>query len=447
MQPYPSRRNPAPAGTRAWRPARLAGAALALLAPGLAAAAQWDYVPTIMTGLAYETNPRYVSQDELEDDAGSLFVDGSLDIINETQRRTLGARPRVRISRYQGTEDDSSLDTDDWYLPVNATWRDVRTQYALRAQYSDVSTRDSETFVTDPNDPGQPGSSGRLVPIEESQQRWFVSPSASYQLSARDVLSATLSYDDVSYDKAELTNRSDYEYGYADTTWTRSLGLKDRVSGTLNVSGFRAQQPGNTVENETFTYGFNVGYQHAYSDLTTFGVTAGYSRSDVSLSGLPAVNGLPCFDPGQQQFVLCELESSEDNFVGEAFVRQATADTITTELRVSRSIRPNSDGAQTTADSLSLYVTKEFGPLLEGSIGATYVAQEAVGADVAGALAQRFDRDYMRFDVTVERRLSRTWWLNGRYSYSSDEQSSGFSAETENHVVSVFVRYGALGRY
>lgn len=449
MQANASRRRPAPAavGAGARRTACLAGATLALLAPGIVAAAQWDYLPKIATGLYYETNPRYVSQDELENDAGSVLVDGTLDITNETQRRTLEARPRVLVARYQGTKDDSSLDRDDWYIPVSATWRDVRSQYGLSAQYSDVSTRDSEIFVTDPNAPGQPGSSGRLVPIEESQQRWYVSPSASYQLSARDVLSATVSYDDVSYDKAEFTNRSDYEYGYADTTWTRSLGLKDRVSGTVNVSGFRAQQPGNTVENETFTYGLNAGYQHAFSDLTTFGLTAGYSRSEVSLSGLPTVNGLPCFDPGAQQFVLCQLESSEDNFVGEAFIRQATANTITTELRVSRSIRPNSDGAQTTADSASVYVTKQFGPQTVGTIGATYVAQEAVGADLAGQLAQRFDRDYVRLDITLRRQLSRTWSVSGRYTYSSDEQRSNVSADTENHQVGVFASFASLGRY
>jgi hypothetical protein len=145
--------------------------------------------------------------------------------------------------------------------------------------------------------------------------------------------------------------------------------------------------------------------------------------------------------------VPCTLKSTDDNFVGEVFFRQSTGQTITTELSASRSIQPNSDGAQVTQDAARIHVAKSFSPRWNGSIGATYIAQEAVGKDVAGTLADRFDRDYVRVEASISFLLSRTWSIAGRYAYSSDDQTSGQSITTKNSTVGLHLRYSGLGTH
>jgi hypothetical protein len=424
------------------------------LAPAAGYALTWDYVPTVILGARYETNPSYVADNDLEDDAYSGVLDLSASLRGEADRARLTFRPRVRFTEYTGAENSDALDQFDWFLPLDGTWGGQRAQYAFAAGYSDISSRESEIRLSDPNEPGQPGSSGRVVIVDEDQERWYVAPSATYLITPRDQLGLTLSLDDVTYDKAELTNRSNYEAGSAGVSWTRSLGIKTRASASVTVDAFRAEQPGSPVENETISYSAEIGYEYAWSDVTTVGLTVGASYSDVSVTGLevidddqnPTTPPVPCFDPQQQALVPCELETDDQNFVGQLFLRQKPAETITTELSVSRSIQPNSDGAQVTQDVARVFVSRDFTPRFGGRIGGTYVRQEAVGSE-NGTLGDRFDREYMQAEVGVTWRLSRSWAIGAAYNFSSDEQKGGIASSTTNNTVNVQLRYQGLGSH
>src|SRR5262245_10331918 len=77
-----------------------------LLAPVAGHCMTWDYLPTIIVGTRYETNPNYVNDSDLEDDAYAGVLDTTLDIRAETQRARLGLEPQVRLSYYMGAEND-----------------------------------------------------------------------------------------------------------------------------------------------------------------------------------------------------------------------------------------------------------------------------------------------------------------------------------------------------
>lgn len=435
---------------------RWATAALGLsLAPATGQCLTWDYVPDAAIGARYESNPEYVNEMADKDDAWAAVLDGGLSMRGEGDRVRIELEPRIRYVAYTATEKSDQLDTTDYYIPLTGLWTGQRSQYALGTGFTRLSTRDSEIRVVDPNDPGQPGSSGRIVVVDEHQKRWYVQPSAAFQVSERDRLDLSASYEDVTYSEAQLTQRSDYEYAVLGASWTRTITPRSEVNAGLSVDGFRASQPGSPIENETITYSGNLGYQYALSDQTTVGATIGTSRSDISITGLPFVDHdgnpntspVPCLDPVQNTLVLCELETDDQNFVGELFFRQRTTNTITTEVMVSRAIQPNSDGAQVTQDVVRGFIKKELTPRFDVSLGATWVSQQAVGEQEAGALAQRFDRDYRQAELSASWRWTRTLAVGASYRFTSDEQSSGTSLTTENNIVSLQLRYTGLGSH
>ncbi len=426
----------------------LVAAAVWGLLPGPAGAVVWEYTPSLAVGALWESNPRGVSDSSLEDDGYAGTVDARLDVVGRTRIDTLGFRPRMTAASYQGTARASDLDYFDYFLPVTARRTGQRTELGFDGGFSRTSTRSFP--AVDPNDPS--GGETSRPRVDEYMERWWLAPELSWQLRAQDVISVALSYDDVRFTEAELSRRTDYEAGNIDLTWTRLLAPQHKVSITLNASGFESQLPGSTIENDSLSYGGYLGYEFAWSEATTIGGTAGASRSEVTVKGLPFImtplGPLPCFDPVQNVFVLCEMETDDRNFVGQLYLRQQTAETITTELSISRSIQPNSDGAQVTVDSARAYLSKRLTAMLDGSIGVTWSSQKAVGADnVEGNFGRRFDRDYWSTQATLGWRLNRTWTLRAEYAFYLDERDDGFLPyDTDRHRVNLWLRYTGLPR-
>ncbi|MCC7258690.1 MAG: hypothetical protein IT486_10000 [Gammaproteobacteria bacterium] len=434
----------------AWRD--VAATCLLALVPGLAAApagaVSWEYAPYLAVGGLWESNPRSVSVSSWEDDAYAAILDTRLNIAGKTRIDTLTFNPRLVAASYGGATDASDLDYVDYHLPVGISRLGEVTRSQLDAGFSRTSTRSFPGV--DPNQPPDPNTSRPKV--DEFQERWWVSPSLLWQLAPRDILSADLSYDHVEFTKAELTRRTDYEAANIDVAWRHTLTPQHEVSLNLNVSAFESELPGTTIENDSVSYGGYLGYEYAWSESTTLGGTAGSSRSDVTVKGLPFLNTpigpLPCFDPEQNRFVLCEVKTEDRNFVGEIYLRQNAAETITTEFRLSRSIQPNSDGAQVTVDSARAYVSKDFSRLVRGSLGVTYSQQEAVGADnIEGNFGRRFKRNYWSTVASLNWRMTRTWTVRTEYGFYRDERDEGIAAyDIPRHRVNLWLQYSGLPR-
>ena len=423
-------------------------AAAALLTPLPAHCLTWDYVPTISVGTLYESNPRSVSQSSLEDDAYAATAIAQLDIVGETAASRLAFQPRAEGAVYTGTTNASDYDYLNYFLPVSAQWTRQLAQFDLDASYRKTSTRSFPSV--DPNT--DPETNPTRPRIDEYQETWSLRPSASWQLDQRDILSVSLDLDDVSFTKSDITGRPDYQGAIGEVSYTRSLNTQNRISATGSLNAYSSELPGTLIENDTVTYGVYLGYEFSWSESTSMGANVGGAWSDISVKGLPVISTplglLPCLDPAQQIFVPCELKSDDKNFLGQLFFRQQTAESITTELSVGRSIQPSSDGAQVTSDSASAFMTKKISPMVTGSLGATYSRQEAIGArDVSGGIGQRFDREYYSVQASLTWRLTRTWRVQGAYSFYQDEQTEGVSYTVPRHRVNVYLTYTGLGSH
>ncbi len=429
---------------------------LALL-PGLAAGLTWDHVPSASAGAGYETNPSRSAQDEKE----SFVITGNARLSIRGESSTLRATflPELQAASYTDLErDDRDDNYVNYFLPlsVSRSWQNAMASFS--GGYSRVSTRDSVIVRFDPNTPPQPGidTADRRT---EYQERWYFSPSFRYRLTPMDSLGVSLRYDDMKYTEAEYSWRSNYKSGSADLSWDHTLNPRSTISLGLNASGFEAKRPDSpyvsglpTYKNDTVTYGFSAGYQFALTSASMVGLTAGASRSDVEIKGLPWISTpagpMPCLDPVQHVFVPCTLKSSGDNFIGEVFFRQRTAQTVTTELRLSRSIQPSSDGSQVTLDQAAAYLTKEFTPLLSGRLALLYWQQDAVVRQAASVLSNHFNRDYYSLEASATWRLNRSWSVISQYTYTDDQYNSTSSPySVSNHRFYIYLRYSGLGNH
>lgn len=429
-------------------PVWLAGMMASCLAPLTGQCLTWDYRPSISFGGLYESNPSGTSESSLEDDGYATSLGGWLEISGESQTTRLSARPQFDTAAYGGTENASDLNYLNLFLPVGAQWAAQLSQYGLDGSFSRQSTRN---YVSP--DPNQPDT-GNVTPrrVDEYQENWAVSPSASWQISPTDVVSLVVGFTDISFTDADLTGRPSSQDGFGQASWNRSFTPQQRLSLSVDVSTFESEQPRSEIRNNSVTYGINVGYQYLWSESTTVGATVGAARTDVTVKGLPFISTssgfLPCLDPVQNAFVLCQLKTEDTNFVGQIFLSQRTGETITTEFSISRSIQPNSDGAQVTQDFARAYVTKTLSPMLSGSLGLTYSREQAVGADsFSGVIGQRFDRDYWNGQASLRWRLTRNWALRTEYAYSLDQLNGTFGNDVTRHRIDLFVQFTGLGSH
>ncbi|MCK6371934.1 MAG: hypothetical protein L6Q83_11555 [Gammaproteobacteria bacterium] len=430
------------------------GVILFLLAPHASSGSLWQVTPSVETAVTYETNASNTSDSSAEDDAYIVAFSPAARFERSTPRTEVTFSPRLRLRQDYGNDTNDQLDGTDIFLPVVTQLSGQRSRASLNASYTQLPSREADYQVADPNSPLPPGGLGCDVDargrcrIEETQSNWALAPSFQYSLSPRFLFGTSVGYQAIRYSEAELTGRFNYDYYFGSMSLTRLLTEKHQIGIGLNAARFDADLEGRPVTNTTETTGFSVNYDYALSPTTSLTVAGGLSVSDFTITGRTTVDGLPCFDPDLNQFVLCDTKGDDKNFVGELRFRQEIDDTITTQYSISRSIRPNSDGAETTFDQATAFVTRDLTRRWQVNAGATYTSEKAIGADNIALLRQRFDRDFARLDLGTSWRISRQWVINGRFSHFIDDQSFvnplGFgdsSRVSRNDVVSVRVTY------
>jgi hypothetical protein len=437
------------AGRWHYRPQRLAAVLLvALLGPTPALAWTWQLVPVVDSYLSYETNPDNYAEQSLEDDAYFASLGGSLRMAAATPSSSVVFEPGVRFRESRGNDGNNQLDGNDLRLPLDIGTRNERSALSLSAYYSILPSREADYQVVNPNEPLPPGGVGCSVDasgrcqVDEQQENWSIGPNFDYSLTPLTILNLAAQVSGTTYSEAEITGRFDYDYNFASAGLTHTLDPKHRISASVNVSQYEADQPGGPARNDTDSTGFSLGYTYLLSDQTSINASAGASFSDFRASGLQTIEGLPCLDPATGEFVLCTTESEESSFVGDLFLIQELGDAITTQVGISRELQPNSDGAQTTTDRATAFIQRDVSTRLRLSAGISYIKQEAIGADTLEALRQRFDRDYARLELSLRWQLARHWFVNGQYAYYTEDYSVNTQGiNTRNHIVTIGLTY------
>ncbi len=465
-----------PHGLRRHRPRRLFGSLIAavgimtLAIPVARADLEWQMRSVVSTTIFRESNPESVPDDipGLEkDDAWIGTLQGNLNFAGQSQRWRHEIEPRYTARESWGNDGNKQLDGDEVGVNAFTQWQSEKMSASLRGFFLRTPSREADFQVAN-SDTGQFSGSGLGCTVEiavenrcnvdEYQDRWYLAPDWSLLINPRLSLGIGSAVEVARYSEAEITARVDYENYVGNATLTRTLSPQQQVSGTVEYTYFRSQQPVSAVqgddsyrlESKSHSVGGQLGYLNRLRADTTLTVNLGASFSSLRYSGLETTDGLPCFN-GEDEFVACSQRSEDTNFIGNILLRRQVDERISAQLSASRQLQPGGDGAQVVADNFGGLIDHEFTQKLRGSTSAFYTKQKALDDGAEGIYGQRFDRDYFRFEVGLNWQFLRDWTLQLQWSHYLDKQeqtitqlgnSQTFEVDQDNNIALLRFQYG-----
>lgn len=441
-----SRKARTPAGLR------LAAAASAAL-PALAVAGSYELAPQVEVGGVYETNPRFLQDCQTDPQSGATtptpcgnqyvmgtFLDARVRGSWRTPDTVVSLTPRVRDWNYLGSNKD--LNNNDIYVDGTASQRLQRAQLDLTALYSDTLVRQLVFESATPQDPNGPppsiGGSGRVADDGATEQRWQVSPRASYKVSTRNDIAVGFEYSDVTFDGNANPGFFDFDSKSLDVSLTHSLDQRNAVRVGIYGSTFDASNADRAsfiqqFANNTDTFGVNAVYEKSFSETLSGTLQVGTARNSVTV-----------FTPLQGRF-----SSSDTTILGNVGVRRRSEKT-TLNLDVGRTQVPRSDGRQITQDQVRLYVDRVVTPRVNAGAGVLVLDQSGIGD------FDRFDQTYYAVDLNGAYRLDRDWTVQVTYTFQTNEtnfrsildigqDTAAASFDQSNRRLLMSVTYRGLG--
>jgi len=393
---------PAPPGRDPARRPCAALAAAAMLASGAATAADWHVNPRVeLTGL-YDDNYSLLPP------ASAISVSGGqlgaqLGIVAHTPRTDFTLTPLVTSRYFPGEHEFNSTDGQVAAL-LHHAWQ--KTNLTLNADYINQSVFANELPNAVVPGGGQGGAgngdSGRIV-ADNRQRLYHVSAQLAQRLGQRSNFEASAGY--VSADYAHQIPGAQLDYrngdGYVGFAYDATQ------SDTLRIGAVAEQYHTDSA---------------TLSSSHTDGVRAEWARRMTqTLRGYLRVGGART---SYDQPATGAKPASASNVTYGAGLR-GSYQVTEVYLDASRSIEPNGTGFLVRRDQLQLNVTRQFRPLVYGSIGLLGISDAATG----GVGAASFEnRHYATGYLQLERRFTRAWSMNGRYAYSWQS----FSGETSD---------------
>jgi len=405
---------------------------LASLTP--AYASQFEAIPVIDTGVLHETNPRL--DNDNEDDATGLIVDGRLNMEWASERTQLAVLPRARFGFYADSDDKDLEDKDYWLRSVLGHQSQLST-YEVSGGYSDVAVRSSEVESAG----GDPSGSGGFRRVDDSRETWDAGGAWSRQLTPLDRFSARASYTDVSFDR-RTSGRVPYEYKSGSLTYERTITSKWAAGILFDASRFESKADEINTSNTSDTLGFSGFANYAFTPTVTGSVYAGRRTTDIEIDRPPIPGTDICFTPNLG-IVSCNEKTDGQNFVGTASLSKQ-AERTSYDLSINRSISPNSNGAETLRDTIDVTARHQFTRRLTGKVGLLYFTQE----DAADLTNRK--RDYVSAQFDLNWRMTEYWSIRGAYRYVNDKDDTSFTGgnineDATNNYFYVGVRYQGQG--
>ncbi len=410
------------------------------------ACAYWEVIPQVDAGLTWEENPRYIANSQkssaeeaqpgITDDATGTFIETGLSGGYLTPANEIRLSPRIRKTDFLKSNKD--LNSDNWSINLSATHTDQRGLIGLSASYDDTSVRTNEFESATPEDVNAPpdttGGSGRFID-DATQTSKSVRPFVTYNLSTRNSITLSLSASDVEYDQSFLTDLPELEQpltGYVDYTYQQGalefnhyLNDKNFFQVSLNSSNYSTQQPGDSLNNSSESFGISAAYNLAISPTLSANANVGLSHSSSEATGLrfdPLLEGTPTPCPANAR---CTASDDAQNFVGDIGLRMR-GELTTLNFNVTRSLAPRSNGGEVVQDQARIFVDRTITERLSINAGTIYSEESALtnfNSEIGTVIASRQDRTYFTVDTTVTWRLTPTLSTYGKYSYQSNDES------------------------
>jgi hypothetical protein len=410
---------------QSFRHLRTAGAILAAaLALNPTAEAAFEMVPDIMLTLGTTDNPRL--RPGAKDDApySELSLQATFSSFNE--RGEFYVRPQIVASDYS-TDEDSNLDSDDYFLRAFVEHRWTTTAIGFDADYSHEKIIDSDLFETIPNDPDLPdledSETGAILYQDEKRERVILAPYVSFAPSERSEFRVGGRYIDTQYSTplGPDLSRTDYTESRLNLTFSRDLNQRHELSGRVYFSNYETQS---LRQNTTDTTGVEAILTSRLSETWTAEITAGILYSDYLIN--------PVIQP--------TMSDSVTNPRIEFALRKRSERT-SLNLNLGRTVLPTSTGNMMQRDELNIYADQRLKERLSFFSGLRMGQLVPIG-DV-NALDER---EYFRFEVGLEWRAARRLRLRTTFGNTLQRYPEEMLDDAKANHLTVSFSYVGLSR-
>jgi len=346
-----------------------------LMSTGLQAA-EWSISGSVNPSLEYDDNIFMRDENKLGDYHARMSP--TLKVSHALENSETSLSTGYVSDRYDRS---SQLDTDNPFWRFDTNYKAERSSWGLGVNYAESTSRsdaeeDSGDFETN------------SISTTES-----ISPSYSFQLSDRDVLSVKASYSTQEYSTADFSNSRRRSLS---TNWQHQF--TERFNGGVSVSVSNNKSSGLLSSTDDDTY--NV-------SLTT----------KYHLSEIWAVNG---------SVGLRQLKSEQTDLLG---FTESTSDTGSSldmsvtykgevddaSLNVSRSISPSSTGGVTEQDRISLNWSRELTERLSAGVSTSF-------QKTTSAIDSNDERENINFSPSVNWKFSPDASVALSYTYRKQKE-------------------------
>lgn len=385
----------------------------AALASSEAGAADGYFVPAVSLEGMYHTN-RQLVPDVLSPESvtgyrgtvGALFG-------TRTPRSTTDVRPQVIVSRYP---DAADLDQTEGMLDFRSIFQGQKARATLFGKYSRLDEYNAEfgSVEFDEFDPNAPQVAGSgLVLRSETRTRVEVRPGIEIQLTPLTGIGLDLLARDVSYESDRVVSQRDYQNWDADLHVSRRL---NQVS-TLSVGAFATHyQTGDDLYSSD-GYGVSSTLRQRWSDTFTLDVMLRVEDLQTDLG-----NPVSSTSSDTQWSLTTGL-----NWRGQV-----------TRVRFSagRSLTPSGGGDVLVYDQLRAQIDRDLTQRLMWRNALRATSQSSQDSTQSAS-----ERDAVRFESSMEWKMSTTWNLRAGATYTwQDRASAGASAEDTAAFLSIGYR-------
>jgi hypothetical protein len=399
---------------RARRRVRVAhlAAAVSLLGAASANAVDVFVQPQASIGAETNSNKDLTLGGDSETTGYTATVASLIGIATPTTTFTL--KPRLDYQDYPTDRGDDRLEE---YLDFNGSWKGQRSSAAISGQYDhrDEFNAELQTATFDEINPVQPTApqTGRTT-TGGTRNSAYVQPSYTYDLTQLFAVGATGLYQKTNYSPNDDARFVDFDYyqGKAFLIWT--LNQKSDLTFGAYHNDYNATR----FFSKASATGGSVDVSTSWTPLLTTRATVNYQRSDIQAGQPPAFDGSLNVWGGALSAV----------YKGEV-----------TQLRgdVSRLITPSGGGSVYIINQAQIEYDRRLTQRLSFIGAMVYQQDRALTANAAGD-----GRNYLRTLIDFKWMMSRTFYIQGGYSYIWEKYQLDPDGATNNRF---YVRFGYQG--
>jgi len=298
-------------------------------------------------------------------------------------------RPRIRYAYYPK---EAQLGRLESMFDFNTSYRSQVSTFALSGRFdrlNDTNAQRPSAQFSELN-PSAPGTSdaGRIQ-VGATRDYLILQPRYTHQLSQLVSLGVSALYQAETFNPSDLNGHVNFDYYRGQVFISRKFG--ERMD--LRLGGIAARYEARDVVSTSDASGAEIGLAYKWTEALKGTMVVTWQHSDVNSELNPAFKG------------------TTDNWGASgdlAWLRSAS----TFRLNLGRTVTPGSAGGTYSADQLHVQYDRTFSERLSGTVATRAVATRGLWANIDSS-----DRNYTTAELSARWMLTRTWIIQGGYTY------------------------------